>query len=140
MAHPTQKPFALSVKVVVLDRQGRCLLLRRSQASKNNKGKWDLPGGKVDPGEDFDQALLREVVEETGLTILLEGVAGSAESELPAKRVASIILEGSVLSGDVRLSSEHDDFSWVDLSDIRTVDVCNQFRPFFEVYCGKTQE
>ena len=49
-------PFALSVKILVRDDEGRCLLLRRSPSSKNNGGKWDLPGGKVDAGETFEEA------------------------------------------------------------------------------------
>jgi len=48
------KPFALSAKVIVLDGEGRCLLLKRSMISKGNPGKWDLPGGKVDAGEDLE--------------------------------------------------------------------------------------
>ena len=52
------KPFALCAKVIIGDDQGRCLLLRRSAASKANKGKWDLPGGQVDSGEDFEEAVL----------------------------------------------------------------------------------
>ena len=67
----TRKPFVLSAKVVVRDAHGRCLLLKRSMSSKNNRGKWDLPGGKVDAGERFDEALLREVAEETGLSGLV---------------------------------------------------------------------
>ena len=70
----SHKPFALSAKVVVRDEEGRCLLLKRSMSSKGNPGKWDLPGGKVDIGESFDQGLLREVAEETGLTISLQRV------------------------------------------------------------------
>ena len=53
------KPLKLSVKIVVRDDAGRCLLLRRSLSSKGNPGKWDFPGGKIDPGESFDEALVR---------------------------------------------------------------------------------
>lgn len=59
----SKKPFALSVKVVIRDGNGRCLLLKRSMSSKWNKAKCDFPGGKVDPGEDFEQAMLCEVAE-----------------------------------------------------------------------------
>ena len=129
-----RKPFALSAKVVIRDEEGRCLLLKRSMISRGNPGRWDLPGGKVDAGEDLEQGLLREVVEETGLTISLQRVLGAAESESPVKKVAYIILEGRVKSGKVRLSSEHDDFVWVDRHGLTSVDLAEQFRPFIEAY------
>jgi len=88
----SQKPFVLSTKVVVRDDQGRCLLLRRSMSSKNNGGKWDLPGGKVDAGEAFDEALLREVAEETGLDVALKRTLGAAESDVDERKVTYLIL------------------------------------------------
>lgn len=128
------KPFALSAKVLVRDLEGRCLLLKRSMTSKGNPGKWDLPGGKVDAGENLEQGLLREVTEETGLTISLQRVLGAAESESPTKKVAYIILEGFVEMGQVRLSSEHDDYAWVERQDLVRIDIAEQFRPFLKAY------
>jgi 8-oxo-dGTP pyrophosphatase MutT (NUDIX family) len=128
------KPFVLSVKILVRDGEGRILLLKRSMASNNNQGKWDLPGGKVDAGEAFDAALLREVAEETGLEIFLDRVAGAAESDLPDRKVAYLILEGHVTGGAVRLSEEHADFAWVDRAALVSQDVCPQFRPFVTSY------
>lgn len=129
------KPFSLSAKVVIRDKEGRCLLLKRSMSSKGNPGKWDLPGGKVDTGENLEQGLLREVAEETtGLTISLQRVLGAAESESPTKRVAYLIFEGRLESGQVCLSSEHDDFTWVDRQDLARVDIAEQFRPFLKAY------
>ena len=128
------KPFSLSVKVVIHDKAGRCLLLKRSLSSKGNPGKWDLPGGKVDTGENIEQGLLREVAEETGLNISLQHILGAAESESPTKRVAYLIFEGSIESGQVRLSGEHDDFTWVDHQSLTRVDIAEQFRPFLKAY------
>jgi len=102
--------------------------------SKGNPGKWDLPGGKVDAGENLEQGLLREVTEETGLTIYLQRVLGAAESESPTKKVAYIILEGSVEVGQVRLSGEHDDYAWVEPHDLVRIDITEQFRPFLKAY------
>jgi len=127
-----EKPFVLSCKVLVWNDDGECLLLRRSAASKNNKGKWDLPGGKADAGETFDEALRREVAEETGLSILLDGVAGTAESDLPTRKVAYLIMAGRSRGGDIRLSEEHDAYAWVSPGEFATMDVCPQFRPFLE--------
>ena len=129
-----QKPFQLSAKVVIHDDSGCCLLLKRSMSSKGNPGKWDLPGGKVDAGENLEQGLPREVAEEGGVTISLQRVLGAAESESPTKRVAYLIFEGLLESGQVCLSSEHDDFAWVDRQNLARVDVVEQFRPFLKAY------
>ena len=96
------KPFGLAVKALVDDGNGRVLLVRRSMRSKFFKGKWDPPGGKVDPGESFDAALVREAAEETNLTIALQGVAGAAEYEMPAVRVVLLSLHADVAAGDIQ--------------------------------------
>lgn len=129
-----QKPFALSLKVIVRDNAGRCLLLKRSPNSKGNPGKWEFPGGKVEPGEDFDAGLLREVAEETGLVITLNHVAGTAEFDLPARKVVYLILEGHLVSGQVHLSSEHTDYTWVAPSELTRVDIAEQFIALAHTY------
>lgn len=124
------KPFALSVKALVLDEQGRCLILRRSASSKNNAGKWDFPGGKVDSGEAFDIALRREIQEETGLSVELARVLGAAESPLPDRTVAYLMMEARVTGGQVQLSEEHDGHKWVEPERLVEQDICPQFRAF----------
>lgn len=133
----TEKPFSLSVKVVIRDPEGRCLLLKRSMDSKNNPGKWDLPGGKVDPGEGFHDALIREVAEETGLSIAIKRVAGTAESESPTFRIAYLIMEASTEHPDVRLSDEHTEFVWVSPSDLPKMDLVAQFLPLAEDFARR---
>jgi len=64
--------FGLSVRVLLKDEDDKILILKRSTDSKTNPGKWELPGGKVDQKESFDQALIREVYEETQLKIALD--------------------------------------------------------------------
>ena len=128
------QPFALSMKVVICDKGGRCLVIQRSAASKNNTGNWDFPGGKVDHGERFDQALAREVLEETGLTVELTGLAGSAQSQAPGRIVIYLIMQGRLVGGDVRLSDEHSAFQWVKPSDLLAMNLCPQFRTFAEAY------
>ncbi len=49
------------------DRDGRLLLIRR--ANDPGRGLWSIPGGRVEPGETDAQALVREMAEETGLTV-----------------------------------------------------------------------
>ncbi|ODS38085.1 MAG: hypothetical protein A7316_08555 [Candidatus Altiarchaeales archaeon WOR_SM1_86-2] len=130
----SEKPFVLSVKVVIRDDTGRCLLIKRSMSSKWSPGKWELPGGKIDPGESFDEALLREVDEETGLKISLQRVAGSAEFELETKKVACIVMEGHIESGQFQLSSEHDDYAWVPARELPKMDLAEPFLVFAKKY------
>jgi 8-oxo-dGTP diphosphatase len=127
MAH---RSFALSVKALVRDDRGRCLVIRRSPASKNNAGKWDFPGGKVDAGESFDVALVREIREETGIEVELEKTLGAAQSEMPALVVVYLFLQARVVSGEVRLSGEHDGFEWMTASKLAGAAVCPQFVDF----------
>ncbi len=115
------KPYSLSIKVIITDPEGRCLLLKRSESSKNNPGKWDLPGGKMDPGEQFEDTILREVVEETGLAMQLTGLAGSVESESPSFNIVNIIMTGIPESLSVCLSLEHQDFHWFHPHEIQAL-------------------
>jgi 8-oxo-dGTP diphosphatase len=60
-------PVVPCVGAVVHDAAGRLLLIRRGRAP--SRGLWSLPGGRVEPGETLEQAVEREVREETGLTV-----------------------------------------------------------------------
>lgn len=128
------KPYALFVKGVILNPSGHCLLLRRSQISKANPGKWEFPGGKLDPHERVDEALLREVWEETGLTVTVQRVAGAAESEMAERKIAYLILEALAVTDVVTLSQEHDQFMWVAPEQLAEVELSAQFRPFAQAY------
>jgi len=131
-----RKPFFLSVKVMIRNKEDSYLVLKRSPHSKANAGKWEMPGGKIDPGETFEEALLREVVEETSLEITLEHAVGMAETELSEKKIVYLILEGCLASGEVSLSSEHTEYAWVERSKLPEVDMAEYFRPFIRNFCS----
>jgi 8-oxo-dGTP diphosphatase len=105
--------YGLAVRVLLTDQDGKILILKRSTDSKTNPGKWELPGGKVDQGEPFDHALIREVYEETNLRISLEHVVGASEQNLHIIQAVHIIMSGKIVEGELNLSSEHEGYAWV---------------------------
>lgn len=121
-------PFSLSVKAIVMDKDKRCLVLRRAMTSKNNAGKWEFPGGKLDPGESFDEALEREVREETGLEITLLRPFDTAMSSIQDRRVVYLFMLAKTGTDRVRLSEEHDAFQWVTADRLSEVDLAQQFQ------------
>jgi len=62
----------LGAAAIILDDSGRVLLVRHSYGKLN----WDLPGGAAEPDESAEQTAVREVVEETGLTVAADRLTG----------------------------------------------------------------
>jgi mutator protein MutT len=129
-----KKSFGLAVKAVIIDEQNRCLLLRRSAANRNFAGCWEWPGGKVEAGEDFTTALLRETREETSLTIEITALAGTTEFEIANKKIVLLCMEARPDAGEIRLSREHDAFDWVALEELSGFKLPNPFSDFMIKY------
>ena len=56
-------------KVIIIDRRDHVLMLKRSNYVDKFAGEWDLPGGHIQVGEDFEVGMKREVKEETDLNV-----------------------------------------------------------------------
>ncbi|WP_075217242.1 8-oxo-dGTP diphosphatase MutT [Mongoliimonas terrestris] len=65
---PTAKRLVLVVACALLDADNRVLICQRPEG-KSLAGLWEFPGGKVEPGEAPEDALIREMEEEVGITI-----------------------------------------------------------------------
>ncbi|MGW2508122.1 (deoxy)nucleoside triphosphate pyrophosphohydrolase [Streptomyces scopuliridis] len=109
----------------VYDR-GRLLAARRS-APPELAGRWELPGGKLEPGEAPEQALVRELREELGVeTEPVERIPG----EWPLKPGYVLqVWTARLLSGDPRPLEDHDELRWLGPDEIHTVDWLDQDRP-----------
>jgi 8-oxo-dGTP diphosphatase len=111
-AHP------ISVKGVLIV-EGRVLLLL------NERGEWDLPGGRPDAGEGHRAALAREVREETGLSVEIGALLDEHLFEVLPQRFVKIVAYVCELSGSTKAmpSHEHLDVRWVPLDQLgETID------------------
>ena len=103
--------YPLSIKGVVIH-DSRVLLLL------NERGEWDLPGGRPDAGEDHRAALVREVREETGLAVEVGALVDEHLFEVLSQRFVRILAYACTLQteGAIALSPEHREACWVELT------------------------
>ena len=107
-------------------RGGKVLATRRTTPPEL-AGRWELPGGKVEPGEQPDDALEREIAEELGCEIeLTHWLAGAAPvGDTHELRVAAARLTGGDLD-----PVEHDQVRWLGPDELGEVDWLEPDRPF----------
>jgi 8-oxo-dGTP diphosphatase len=105
------------VGAIITDSHGRLLLIKRGHPPQ--AGFWSLPGGRIEPGETDQQALVREVHEETGLRVIPGRLVGSVERPGPDGAVLDIRdYAATVTGGDLRPDDDADDARWVGAADL----------------------
>ena len=104
--------FHITVKgIVVLD--NKILLLKRVKPSTDGLGFWELPGGGLEYGETPNQAVIRELKEETGLDIVIIKPAYTFTKIREDYQTVGIGFLCIPKNDHVRLSDEHTDYCFV---------------------------
>lgn len=116
--------FLAGIAALLRRADGDVLLLRRVGHRDVGAGVWECVTGRVNQGESFEEALHREVREETGLSVRVETVIGLSHfhrgDPVPANELQGIIVTCRVTGADeVALTDEHSDCRWVSLSEAR---------------------
>jgi 8-oxo-dGTP diphosphatase len=105
------------VGAVVTDSRGRLLLIKRGH--EPGAGLWSLPGGRIEPAESDAQALIREMAEETGLTVAPGRLLGRVQRPglrgevLDIRDYAAVVTGGTLRAGD-----DAADARWVDREEL----------------------
>lgn len=108
------------VGAVVHDAAGRLLMIRRG--TPPGRGLWTLPGGRVEPGESDEAAVVRELLEETGLHVKPGNLVGRVHRPAPAGTYEIYDYAATALPGDPRPGDDATDVKWVDLEDFHSME------------------
>lgn len=131
---------AVAVDAVIEEDSGILLIVRKNEPFK---GKYALPGGFVEYGETCEQAVVREVEEETGLKVAVKGLLGvySDPSRDPRDHTIGICYIAEMVGGELRASSDASYARFFSIEDVRRMELAFDHSRIVEDYLkmrGKT--
>jgi 8-oxo-dGTP diphosphatase len=110
----------LAVACAVIFSENLILAVQRGQ-SQDLPGKWEFPGGKVEPDESEEACLIREIREELGLEIQVGKRLNSVEHDYKKFKIHLIPFVANIVKGEMRLT-EHQAYKWLTLDKLDSVD------------------
>jgi len=121
----SEKMFHVGVKALIEDAQGKVLLLKAPAWEKGNiESHWDIPGGRIQAGDDVLDTLEREIKEETGIDRIdssefMTAVISNHQIRLEDQMLGLVLMiyRVKVPTDKVTLSEEHTAYEWVDKNE-----------------------
>ena len=110
------------VGAIVADGRGRLLMIKRGH--EPGAGLWSIPGGRIEPGETDAEAVAREMIEETGLTVEVGRLVGRVRR--PGLNGAVIDIRdyaATVTGGTLRAGDDAADARWVAPAELASLEI-----------------
>ena len=127
MGHRTENA---ELTVLCLIQDGNRVLLQNRV--KNDWKGYTLPGGHVEAGESFVDAVVREMKEETGLSIKNPRIVGIKHFPMENGRYIVLLFKATEFEGTV-VSSEEGEMEWISLDDLSAINVVEDFHDLMKV-------
>jgi 8-oxo-dGTP diphosphatase len=108
----------IEVVAAVMVRDGQVFASQRGYG--DFKGWWEFPGGKIEPGETPQEALVREIREELAAEIEVGDLLETVEWDYPSFHLTMHCFLCTLLTGSLRLN-EHQDSAWLTRETLRSV-------------------
>ena len=109
--------------VAALIWQGETFMICQRPAHKARGLLWEFVGGKVEPGETKEQALIRECQEELAVTLAVGDVFMDVIHEYPDIMVHLTLFNATIAEGELQ-KLEHNDIQWITPSEISNYEFC----------------
>src|SRR5438067_553992 len=103
---PDQHIHSVSVAGIVVDEAGRVLVIQR-----RDNGRWEAPGGILERDETFEEGVVREVAEETGVTVEVERLTGVYKNM--ARGIVALVYRCRALAGTAHPTTESVAVHWI---------------------------
>ncbi len=118
----------ISVLAAIVERDGNYLVCQRAQ-HKRHGGLWEFPGGKVEAGETYFEAVRRELVEELGVRVLSVGAPIFSANDHGSEFLIEFV--PTRIDGNPTCL-EHRDLAWISLHDLPSLDLAPSDRLFVD--------
>ena len=124
--------FRVAAKSFIINDKNELLLLKRRNNDVMKPGMWEIPGGRLELGEDPHEGVKRETVEEAGIDIDVKQIMDVRHFvRSDNQTITMLVFLCKALSEKVNLSEEHTDFKWVSMQEAK-----EQITPFFHKTIG----
>jgi 8-oxo-dGTP diphosphatase len=110
------RPPLLRVTAAVIEEDGKVLIARRKKGDRF-EGRWEFPGGKVEPGELPEDCLKREIREELGIDVEVGDVLCSLPFRTADLAIRLLAYKAERLAGEVACL-DHEEIRWVDPAEL----------------------
>lgn len=118
----SNEPKRIEVVAAIIEKDGKILICRRAE-NKTRALKWEFPGGKIEPGETPEQAVLRECREELDVGLCVKGEFMRVLHSYPDIEIQLTVFRTAIIGSDPRCI-EHKEIRFVYPSELADFELC----------------
>lgn len=119
------RPRVLLVNRCLVEKDGKILIIQRAANDSYEANKWEIPGGKLEIGDDPSYSIETEVLEECNLYVKITSPKYFVETKVAREGkyeglpIVNIVGEAKVIGGQIKLSHEHQDYRWIKPEELK---------------------
>jgi 8-oxo-dGTP diphosphatase len=119
--------IGVGIGAVIIDPKGKIFLSKRGPKSQNEIGKWSMPGGTLEFGESFEQAIIREMQEEFGITVEIRDTLEPFNHLIPEEHqhwvALCFICKLKYGTPEIKEPDKSEQIGWFNQSELKRMDL-----------------